>query len=162
MKDSIIYRVIQTESRLQVQARYGRELDFPTGRKPADTGQENRLTPAFDARGLIPCIAQEAATGEVLALGHMDRKALSLSISSGYLHFWTPASGQGGNPEARPDSHQRIESFFVGDDQDCLLVKVCFEPDAGRHDGRRSCFSRRLSSMGVRSGVRLGPLESLE
>lgn len=159
MKDSILYRLVQAESRSPMEARFGRELDFPTRGTLLEVEEGDRLMPKFDAEGLIPCIAQEASTGDVLMLGYMNRTALSLTIRSGYVHYWSRSRKRIWHKGEKSGQSQLVEGILIDDDQDCVLIRVRLVRGAACHVGYHSCFFRRLSTTDPRSGFRLDTIE---
>jgi phosphoribosyl-AMP cyclohydrolase len=54
----------------------------------------DRLTPRFDAAGLVPCVATHADTGEVLMLAYMNADALDRTLATGEAHYWSRSRGE--------------------------------------------------------------------
>ena len=93
----------------------------------------------FDAAGLIPCVAQEAATGEVLMVAWMNAESLRRTLESGRVTYWS-RSRQAFWVKGETSGHvQRLVELRLDCDRDCLLVLVNQEGPAC-HTGRRSCF----------------------
>lgn len=118
--------------------------------------------PWFGPDGLIACIAQDAFTGEVLMLGCMNREALSLTIQSGYAHYWSRSRRRLWSKGERSGQQQRVESILIDDDQDCVLLKVELTGGASCDVGYRSCFFRQLKVAGRRTDFSLRFLESVK
>ncbi len=99
--------------------------------------------PKFDAKGLIPVIAQDSQTGQILMVAYMNRQALDLTIQTGYATYFS-RSRQKVWKKGEQSSHvQKVEQILVDCDQDCLILKVAV--DAGQcHVGYLSCFYRAL------------------
>lgn len=101
------------------------------------------FTPRFDANGLITAIVSSADDGEVLMVAHMNAEALSLSLQSGFAHFWSRSRGQLWKKGETSGNLLRIVEMRVDCDQDAIWLKVRVEGDgAACHTGRRTCFYR--------------------
>jgi len=101
------------------------------------------LTPKFDANGLIPAIAQDAKTGQVLMVAYMNKEALDLTIKTGYATYFSRARKRLWKKGEESGHIQKVEQILVDCDQDCLVLKVAV--DAGQcHAGYQSCFYRVL------------------
>ncbi len=99
--------------------------------------------PEFDDNGLIPAIAQDAETGQILMVAFMNREALELTIKTGYAVYFS-RSRQKLWKKGQDSGHvQKVEQILVDCDQDCLILKVLV--DFGQcHVGYQSCFYRAL------------------
>ena len=94
----------------------------------------NELT--WDAQGLIPAIAQEAATGDVLMLAWMNREALQKTAELGRAVYFSRSRG-------RLWFVQQVHEIRADCDRDVILLKVTqlgHEPGIACHTGRHSCF----------------------
>ena len=99
--------------------------------------------PKFDDNGLLPAIAQDAETGEVLMFAYMNREALDLTIQSGYATYFSRRRQALWKKGEESGHVQKVEQILVDCDQDCLVLKVTV--DAGQcHVGYQSCFYRAL------------------
>ncbi len=97
----------------------------------------------FDAAGLIPAIAQDAATGEVLMLAWMNAAAVARTLETGRVTYWS-RSRQAFWVKGETSGHvQRLVELRVDCDRDCLLALVEQEGPAC-HTNRRSCFYTAL------------------
>ncbi|MEZ5725467.1 MAG: phosphoribosyl-AMP cyclohydrolase [Paracoccaceae bacterium] len=93
----------------------------------------------FDANGLIPAIAQEAATGEVLMMAWMNAEAVARTLKTGRVTYWS-RSRQGFWVKGETSGHvQKLVEMRVDCDRDCLLVLV-EQAGPACHTNRRSCF----------------------
>ncbi|MFQ6034490.1 MAG: phosphoribosyl-AMP cyclohydrolase [Sedimentisphaerales bacterium] len=103
------------------------------------------FTPKFDDNGLIPAIAQDAETGQILMAAFMNRQALELTIQTGYATYFS-RKRQGLWKKGQDSGHvQEVQQILVDCDQDCLVLKVLV--DAGQcHVGYQSCFYRALKT----------------
>jgi phosphoribosyl-AMP cyclohydrolase len=101
------------------------------------------FSPKFDVSGLIPAIAQDAVTGQVLMVAHMNREALDRTIETGRATYYSRSRKKLWTKGEQSGHFQAVERILVDCDQDCLLLKV--RVDAGQcHVGYQSCFYRAL------------------
>ncbi len=99
--------------------------------------------PRFDDKGLIPVIAQDAETGQVLMVAYMNRQALDLTIKTGYAVYFSRSRQKLWKKGEESGHTQKVKQILVDCDQDCLILKVSV--DAGQcHVGYQSCFYRAL------------------
>jgi phosphoribosyl-AMP cyclohydrolase len=102
-----------------------------------------QFTPKFDKNGLIPVIAQDARTGQVLMVAYMNRKALELTIQTGYAVYFSRTRRRLWKKGEESGHIQKVKQILVDCDQDCLLLKV--RARGGQcHTGYQSCFYRAL------------------
>jgi len=99
---------------------------------------------AFDAGGLVPAIAQDVKTGEVLMLAWMDRDALRLTLETGEVTYWSRSRKELWRKGATSGHTQRLVEAYVDCDGDTLLLKV-EQTGPACHTGAPNCFFRRLS-----------------
>lgn len=93
----------------------------------------------FDAAGLLPVIAQDAQTQEVLMLAWMNAEAVGKTLATGRVTYWS-RSRQSFWIKGETSGHtQRLVGMRVDCDRDCLLVLV-EQTGPACHTGRRSCF----------------------
>jgi phosphoribosyl-ATP pyrophosphohydrolase/phosphoribosyl-AMP cyclohydrolase len=98
---------------------------------------------AFDERGLVPAIVQEAATGEVLMLAYMDVEAVRRTLGSGTTWFWSRSRASYWNKGATSGNTQDVVEVRYDCDADALLVLVAARGPAC-HTGRQTCFYRSM------------------
>lgn len=97
----------------------------------------------FDAHGLIPAIAQDHATGEVLMLAWMNAESLARTLETGNVTYWS-RSRRAFWAKGETSGHvQRLVELRLDCDRDCLLLQVTQEGPAC-HTNRRSCFYTAL------------------
>jgi phosphoribosyl-AMP cyclohydrolase len=96
-------------------------------------------TIAWDARGLVPAIAQEAATGEVLMLAWMSAESLRVTLDTGRVAYWSRSRNALWHKGASSGHTQRLIELRVDCDRDCLLLLV-EQVGPACHTNRRSCF----------------------
>jgi len=97
----------------------------------------------YDMQGLIPAVAQDAESGEVLMVAWMNAEALRLTRASGEAHFWSRSRGELWRKGATSGNVLRVEEIRVDCDADTLLLRVRPAGPAC-HTGERSCFFRVL------------------
>jgi phosphoribosyl-AMP cyclohydrolase / phosphoribosyl-ATP pyrophosphohydrolase len=96
---------------------------------------------AYDERGLVPCVVQDWATGEVLTLAYMNALALERTRATGELHLWSRSRDVLWHKGATSGNTQAVRSLRVDCDGDALLALV--EPAGPAcHTGERTCFHR--------------------
>ena len=95
----------------------------------------------FDAAGLIPAIAQQHDTGEVLMLAWMDRSALEETLATGRVCYFSRSRGALWRKGETSGQVQRLLDLRVDCDGDTLLLLVD-QTGVACHTGRRSCFFR--------------------
>jgi phosphoribosyl-ATP pyrophosphohydrolase/phosphoribosyl-AMP cyclohydrolase len=102
---------------------------------------ENPTTKAalFDERGLLPCIAQDSESGEVLMFAYMNEQALEVTRSTGELHLWSRSREQIWRKGESSGNVMSVRSLRLDCDGDCLLALVAPAGPAC-HTGERTCF----------------------
>jgi phosphoribosyl-ATP pyrophosphohydrolase/phosphoribosyl-AMP cyclohydrolase len=96
---------------------------------------------AYDERGLVPCVVQDWATGEVLTLAYMNAVALERTRATGELHLWSRSRGELWHKGATSGNTQALRALRLDCDGDAVLALV--EPAGPAcHTGERSCFHR--------------------
>jgi len=102
----------------------------------------------FDESGLVPVIAQDAATGDVLTLAYANREALEKTLSSGEAHYYSRSRSELWRKGATSGNTQRVVEIKLDCDGDALLYMV--EPRGPAcHTGQKSCFFTTLRGEGV-------------
>lgn len=102
----------------------------------------------FDANGLVPAIAQQHDTGEVLMMAWMNRAALEETLQTGRVCYWSRSRASLWRKGETSGQVQRLVELRIDCDNDCLLLLVD-QTGVACHTGRRSCFFTAL-----RNGVR--------
>ncbi len=96
---------------------------------------------AFDERGLVPCIVQDARSGEVLTLAYMNAESLRLTRETGEMHFFSRSRQELWHKGATSGNTQVLRSLRIDCDGDALLALV--DPAGPAcHTGERTCFYR--------------------
>jgi phosphoribosyl-AMP cyclohydrolase len=124
---------------------------------PSDGDRSEReegsaFQPKFGPDGLATCVAIDAASGDVLMVAHMNEAALTATLKTGVVHYWSRSRGALWRKGDTSGQTQRLVELRVDCDQDAFLAFVEVGGDGGAcHTGRRSCFYRRVESTGDRA-----------
>jgi phosphoribosyl-AMP cyclohydrolase len=103
---------------------------------------------AWNADGLAPAVAQDAATGEVLMLAWMNRESLAATLATGEAVYWS-RSRSGLWRKGETSGHlQKIVEIRLDCDADAILLRVEQVGGIACHTGRRRCFYRQLEAGG--------------
>lgn len=137
-------------------------MDFPERGGVTEIEEGHRFMPKFDDADLIPCVTQDAATGEVLMLGYMNREALTKTLETGYAHYWSRSRQTLWRKGEQSGQSQFVKRLRVDDDQDCVLIQVELTGGASCHVGYRSCFFRELQCESGQTDFSLQFLESVK
>ncbi|TAN10147.1 MAG: phosphoribosyl-AMP cyclohydrolase [Burkholderiaceae bacterium] len=100
---------------------------------------------SWDDRGLIPAIAQEQGSGDVLMLAWMNREALAKTAETGRAVYFSRSRGRLWMKGEASGNVQVVHEIRIDCDQDVILLKVTqlgHEPGIACHTGRHSCFFR--------------------
>jgi len=93
----------------------------------------------FDERGLVPVVAQDAGSGEVLMLAYADREALESTLATGYAHYRSRSRGALWRKGETSGNVQRVLSVVADCDGDAVLYRVD-QTGPACHTGERTCF----------------------
>ena len=96
----------------------------------------------FDSAGLVPAIAQDAKTGEVLMLAWMNKESLTRTLTSGDVTYWSRSRRELWRKGATSGHTQRLIEAYVDCDGDTLLLKV-EQTGPACHTGAPTCFFRK-------------------
>jgi phosphoribosyl-AMP cyclohydrolase len=94
--------------------------------------------------GLVPAIAQCAATGEVLMLAWMNQEAWDATLATGEAHYFSRSRGRLWHKGGTSGHTQHIKAVRLDCDSDTVLLLVEQKGGAACHEGYRSCFYREL------------------
>jgi phosphoribosyl-AMP cyclohydrolase / phosphoribosyl-ATP pyrophosphohydrolase len=97
----------------------------------------------FDARGLVPAVIQDQATGTVLMVAWMNKESLAKTLESGETWFYSRSRQELWHKGATSGHVQKVYDIFYDCDGDTLLVKV-EQIGSACHEGTFSCFSRKF------------------
>jgi phosphoribosyl-AMP cyclohydrolase len=99
---------------------------------------------AWNNEGLIPAIAQEANTGQVLMLAWMNREALEMTVRSGHAVYWSRSRKRLWQKGEQSGHEQTVKAIYLDCDNDTVLLQVEQKGGIACHTGRRHCFFKRL------------------
>ncbi|WP_372986859.1 phosphoribosyl-AMP cyclohydrolase [Marinobacter sp.] len=94
--------------------------------------------------GLVPAIAQDAETGEILMMAWMNRESLRLTAEEGHAVYWSRSRGKLWRKGETSGHQQVVKDIRLDCDEDVILLKVEQKGGIACHTGRRSCFYRTL------------------
>jgi len=104
----------------------------------------------WDRDGLVPVIAHEASSGDVLMFAFMNRESLALTVERGQAVYWSRSRQRLWHKGEESGHFQQVHEIRVDCDADVLLIKVsqlghdAASPGIACHTGRHSCFFRKL------------------
>mgnify|MGYP005754791493 CR=1 FL=1 len=102
----------------------------------------------WNADGLVPVIAQDAASGDVLMMAWMNREALAETAVRGVAVYWSRSRGKLWRKGETSGHTQRVHEILLDCDGDTVLLKVEQIGNIACHTGRRSCFFQRREDDG--------------
>lgn len=109
------------------------------------------LRPDFDkGNGLVPAIAQDQATGEVLMLAYMNELAWEKTLETGQAHYYSRSRDLLWRKGGTSGHVQKVNSVRLDCDADTVLLLVEQVGGAACHKGYRSCFYRQITDSGIR------------
>lgn len=94
--------------------------------------------------GLVPAVAQDAGSGELLMLAWMNRDALKRTADTGRAVYWSRSRGALWRKGEQSGHHQLVRELRLDCDNDTVLLRVEQVGGIACHTGRRSCFFRKL------------------
>lgn len=98
----------------------------------------------WDAQGLIPAIAQDAETGDVLMFAWMNRDSLLETVKTGEAVYWSRSRGRLWHKGEESGHVQKVHEIRLDCDNDVILLKIDQHGGMACHTGRRSCFFHKL------------------
>ena len=104
---------------------------------------------AWTADGLVPVIAQEQATGDVLMFAWMNREALTLTAQRGEAVYFSRSRGRLWHKGEESGHIQKVHEIRLDCDRDVVLLRVTqlgHEPGIACHTGRHSCFFQKYDN----------------
>jgi phosphoribosyl-AMP cyclohydrolase len=103
----------------------------------------------WDAQGLLPVIAQEVGSNDVLMFAFMNREALARTAATGQAVYWSRSRQRLWHKGEESGHFQQVHEMRLDCDNDVLLLKVTqlgHEPGIACHTGRHSCFFQRYEN----------------
>jgi len=103
---------------------------------------------AWNADGLVPAVAQDAATGEVLMLAWMNRESLARTVATGEAVYWSRSRAQLWRKGETSGHLQKVVEIRLDCDADAIVLRVEQAGGIACHTGRRRCFFNLLEGQG--------------
>jgi phosphoribosyl-AMP cyclohydrolase len=94
--------------------------------------------------GLVPAIAQDAATGQVMMMAWMNKESFDETVRTGRACYWSRSRGKLWRKGEESGHVQEVKEIFIDCDADTILLKVNQIGGAACHEGYASCFFRKL------------------
>ncbi len=108
------------------------------------------VSPNFErGGGLLPAIAQDADTGDVLMLAWMNAESYAETLATGRAVYFSRSRNKLWRKGEESGNVQQVEAVFIDCDADTILLKVRQIGGAACHEGFKSCFFRRITPRGV-------------
>ena len=102
------------------------------------------------AGGLVTAVTQDAQSGEVLMVAYMDREAFEETLATTRVVYYSRSRNRLWRKGEESGNVQELREVFIDCDADAVLLKVEQIGGAACHEGYRSCFFRKVESMGLR------------
>ena len=124
-------------------------MSFPARTTTAEIELGATLQPKFGADGLIPCITQDIATGQVLMFAFMNAESLQHTLATKKATYWSRSRNKLWCKGEESGNVQWVKELYTDCDQDVLLIKVeqSGAANASCHNGYKSCFYRQLDNL---------------
>lgn len=100
--------------------------------------------------GMLPAIAQDAATGDVLMMAYMNAESYAETVATGRAVYFSRSRGKLWRKGEESGNVQKVHSIYLDCDLDTILLKVDQIGDAACHKGYRSCFFRQVTPEGLK------------
>ncbi len=123
-----------------------RHTTFAARGNKAELEEGLDFAPKFDANGLIPALAMDAATKEPLMLAYMNAESLRRTLEIGEAVYWSRSRKEYWHKGATSGHIQRIVEIRTDCDQDALILMVEQIGAGACHTGRNSCFYRKVTA----------------
>ncbi len=104
---------------------------------------------AWNADGLVPAVAQDVSTGEVLMVAWMNRAPLERTVATGEANYWSRSRKALWRKGETSGHVQRVRDVRLDCDGDAVLIAVESVGGVACHTGRRRCFFNRLEGKGA-------------
>ena len=124
-------------------------MSFPARTTLAEIELGVTLQPKFGPDGLIPCITQDIATGQVLMFAFMNAESLEHTLKSKKATYWSRSRNKLWVKGEESGNVQWVKELYTDCDQDVVLIKVeqSGAANASCHNGYKSCFYRKLTDL---------------
>ncbi|WP_101758344.1 phosphoribosyl-AMP cyclohydrolase [Oceanicoccus sp. KOV_DT_Chl] len=117
-----------------------------TDNKQSEVAQHFLDEVRWTSDGLVPAIAQDYQSNDILMVAWMNREALALTVSEQRAIYWSRSRQKLWRKGEESGNVQRIKEIRLDCDQDVIMLKVEQLGGIACHTGRRSCFYRRLEN----------------
>jgi phosphoribosyl-AMP cyclohydrolase len=101
--------------------------------------------------GLVPAVAQDWKTGQVLMTAFMNKEAWEATLKTGIMHYWSRTRGKLWKKGESSGNVQEVKELRIGCEADSVLAKVDQIGDAACHTGHRSCYYRVVEGDALRT-----------
>jgi phosphoribosyl-AMP cyclohydrolase len=108
--------------------------------------ETNKLSPNYNADGLIAAVAQDASTKEILMVAWMNEEALTKTLETGEAHYWSRSRSELWHKGATSGAVQTVRSIMIDCDQDAVVMMVEQAGGGACHTGRATCFYRKIEN----------------
>ena len=109
-----------------------------------DVEEGKYLSPKFDENGLIPVVATDFKTGDILMHGYMNNESLKKTIETKEAHYWSRSRKKIWCKGQVSGFIQKVKEIRIDDDQDSVWLSVDIGSGSSCHVGYRSCFYRSI------------------
>lgn len=99
---------------------------------------------SWNADGLVPAVAQDAESGDVLMLAWMNRESLARTVDEGQAVYWSRSRGRLWKKGEQSGHVQHVRELRLDCDSDTILLRVSQHGGIACHTGRRHCFFKQL------------------
>ncbi len=99
-----------------------------------------------ESNGLIPAIAQDYQTGEILMLAYINEESFKLTLETGYATYWSRSRKELWKKGDTSGHLQVVKEILVDCDKDAVIFKIDQLGDIACHTGKRSCFYRKIQN----------------
>ncbi len=122
-------------------------MSFPARTTSAEIELGSLFQPKFGSDGLLPCITQDASTGQVLMFAFMNAESLALTLQTKKATYWSRSRNKLWVKGEESGNTQIVKELLTDCDQDVIIIKVdqTGPANASCHNGYKSCFYRRLA-----------------
>lgn len=118
---------------------------MPTGTR-IDAHPDQLAAVAFNADGLVPAIAQDVASRDVLMMAWMNAESLRMTLEEGRMVYWSRSRQELWRKGDTSGDRQFVREAYYDCDGDTLLFLVEQEGAGACHTGERTCFFRRFGT----------------
>ncbi len=116
----------------------------------AETSDSGESRPDFDkGGGMLPAIAQDTETGDVLMMAYMNEESYNETVETGRAVYFSRSRNRLWRKGEESGNVQQVDSIYLDCDRDTILLKVKQIGDAACHKGYRSCFFRKVTPEGL-------------